>query len=122
MEVLIPSGFKTGTKLPFGDLIRDPGKMLRVGRMFESSLAKSFQEDERRMGKAFRERVQTQAEMDRRADIMARWFKVFRGDLGYSIARCEAEIYKALRSELDGELYTPPAARGSFGVPEGDIK
>jgi len=91
-------------------------------QMFERELRKSFATDEHRMGKAFRERVQTQAELKRRSQIMARWFRVFRGDLGYSLARCEAEMGRALRSELDGELYTPPAAIGSFGVPEGDIK
>jgi len=90
--------------------------------MFERELRKSFNTDEKRMGRAFRERVQTQAELKRRCEIMARWFRVFRGDLGYSIARCESEMARALRSELDGELYTPPSSVGAFGVPEGDIR
>jgi len=72
------------------------------------------------MGRAFRERVQTQAELKRRSEIMARWFRVFRGDLGYSISQCEMEIGKALRSELDGTLFTPVAALRSYGVPEGE--
>lgn len=120
MEVLIPHNFGAGVKTPFGDLLTDSRQMLRVGLMFEKELKRSFDEDERRQGKAFRERVQTQAELKRRCDIMARWFRVFRGDLGFSIARCEAEIGRALRSELDGEIYTPPASVGTFGVPEGE--
>lgn len=121
MEVLIPSYHKAGSR-PFGDLLVSPQHAARAGKLFITCLKKSFDEDERRYGKPFRKRTQTQAEQKRRALIMARWFRIFRGDLGFSLARIEVELSNALRKELDGELYTPPSADRSFGVPEGDIQ
>jgi len=90
--------------------------------MFVKCLKGSYEEDERRYGKAFKQRMMTDTEMRRRSEIMARWFRVLRGDLGYSLARCEAELPGALRAELDGVLYTPKANVGSFAVPQGDIQ
>lgn len=121
MEVLIPSYQRSGSR-PFAGLVINSQQAQRAQQLFVRCLKDSFDVDEKRMGKFFRTRVQTQAEMKRRAQIMARWFRVFRGDLGYSLARCEAELGRALRCELDGELYTPPPAKGSFGVPEGETQ
>jgi len=120
MELIIPSQHKSGDR-SFAELLLSPQQTLRARQMFAKCLKKSFDEDERRHGKPFRDRVQTRDEMKRRALIMAHWFRIFRGDLGYSMARCEAEMYNALRSEIDGELYTPPSTDRSFGVPEGEL-
>ena len=120
MDVIIPHSFRLGSQTPFADLVGDARSMHRVGKMFELELRKSFDVDEKRMGKAFRERVQTQSEIRRRGEILARWFQIFRGELGYSLSRCEDELGKALRSDLDGELYMPPESTGTYGVPEGD--
>lgn len=119
MEVLIPNSFKA-TRSPFSDMLLSPRQALRASRMFESVLRKSFEEDEREMGIEFRRRIQTGSEMRRRAEIMARWFRVFRGDLGYSLAKIEAEIGSALRSELDGGIYSPAPAGRSYCAPEGE--
>jgi len=122
MEVLIPKPIGSATGGPFADLMLQPHQAKRAMAMFERVLRESFDHDEKVMGKAFRERVQTGSEMKRRAEKMARWFRVFRGDLGYSISRIEAEMGRALRCELDGGIYTPAPARGSYGVPEGDTQ
>ena len=119
MEVLIPNCHKAGSQ-PFAELLLSPKQTMRARQLFMRCLKDSFDEDERRDGKPFRDRVQTRSEMKRRALLMAGWFRIFRGDLGYSLARCEAELGKALRSDIDGELYTPPTTERSFGVPEGE--
>lgn len=121
MDVHIPQRHQSAKK-PFEGLLHNAEACLRAGRMFEKALRRSFEQDERRHGKAFRERVQTATELKRRAEIMARWFRVFRGELGYSLSQCELELGGALRSELDGTLYTPYTAIGSYGVPEGETR
>ncbi len=121
MEVLIPNSFKA-TSSPFSDMLLNPQQALRAAQMFKNILVKSFAHEEATMGKAFRQRIQTGAEMKHRADILARWFRVLRGDLGYSMAKIENELGNALRSELDGELYTPASAHGSYGVTEGETQ
>lgn len=120
MEVLIHTSFQTTTKTPFAGMVTSPKQALRASLLFERVLRQSFEYDEKVMGQHFRAKVQTGAEMKRRAEIMARWFRVFRGELGYSMARVEAELGSALRSELDGGLYTPGPKERSFGVPQGD--
>lgn len=119
MEVLIQNGHRA-TSSPFAEMVISPSQALRAARLFERTLRESFEYDEKEMGQHFRSTVQTGAEMKRRAEIMARWFRVFRGDLGYSLARVEAELGNALRCELNGGLYTPSPAHRSFGVPQGE--
>jgi hypothetical protein len=121
MEVLIPNGHKA-TSSPFAEMCISPRQALRAARLFEKTLRESFEADEKLMGQHFRSKIQTGAEMKRRAEILARWFRVFRGDLGYSLARVEVELGRALRCELDGGLYTPTSASRSFGVPQGDAQ
>lgn len=121
MEVLIPNSFKA-TKNPFTDMLMSPRQALRAARAFEKVLRESFDHDEKTMGVEFRRRIQTGAEMKRRAEILARWFRVFRGDLGYSLSRIETELGRALRSELEGGIYTPAPAGRSYGVPEGETQ
>jgi len=122
MEVLIQKPLGSSTGGPFAQLLLEPHQAVRAARMFERVLRESFEYDEKTMGKPFRERVQNGTEMKRRAQKMARWFRVFRADLGYSISRIEAELAQALRCELDGGIYTPAPSRGSYGVPEGDTQ
>ncbi|MEN6370225.1 MAG: hypothetical protein ABFD77_11105 [Thermotogota bacterium] len=121
MEVLIPNAHRA-TSSPFADMMLSERQLLRAFLLFERVLKASFAEDEKTMGEHFRRKVQTGAEMKRRAGIMARWFRVFRGDLGYSLARIEAELGRALRCELNGGLYTPTSASRSYGVPEGEAQ
>lgn len=50
----------------------------------------------------------TRAEVKHRANICYSWFKVMRGDLGFSTERVLDLLSAALRSELDGCKWTPP--------------
>jgi hypothetical protein len=49
----------------------------------------------------------TKNDVKRRFDILAKWFKVMRGDLGWSLQRALDTLPRALRAELDGEEFVP---------------
>jgi len=118
MEALIPNSFRA-TSTPFSDMMLSPRQAMRAAKLFERVLKESFDYDEKTVGKEFRRRIQTGSEMKRRANIIARWFRVFRGDLGYSLARIEVELGSALRNELDGgKIYTPDTSRACYGAKE----
>lgn len=117
--IIIPDNCKA-SKTPFGDLVLNKGQYNRISVAFQKALADSFRVDKERLGKGFVERIMTQNEMKRRGDILARWFRRLRGDLGYSISQCETELTKALRCELDGIEYSPPAAGKMYGAAEGE--
>lgn len=93
---------------PFRQLANRPGDYDRVATAFARILRASFREDERRHGRAFVDRIHTQAEEKRRAEIIGKWFRELRGGLGFSLSRTLDEIQRALRTELDGGTYTPP--------------
>lgn len=119
-SIIIPGRFASEDK-PFFELANgNRATAYRVMRLFERTLERSFDEDEDRHGKAFRQKVQTQAELKRRADIMARWFRTMRGELGFSVSQVEAELHRALRSDLDGVGYEPPRAGRLYGAAEGE--
>jgi hypothetical protein len=59
--------------------------------------------------------VGTQAEVKRRTEICLKWFRVMRGDLGYSTERALDFLSLALRKELDGESWEPPAQGAAWG-------
>jgi len=103
------------------DLLDDPVQAKQAFVMFQRILAGSFREEERRHGKEFRKRIQTQDEMNRRADIIAKWFREMRCSLGYSMQKCMAEIPNALRAELDGARYTPPPKDKMYRAAESTI-
>lgn len=93
---------------PFMDLLDDPKEFRKLVLAFAHILRGSFITDERRRGKEYRQRIHTQAEEKRRADILGRWFRVMRGDLGFSMQLTMDQLPRALRAELDGETYEPP--------------
>ncbi len=94
---------------PFADLLSD-GQAVQVTLKFEQLIMESFATDAGReaiakgtKGKA----VATAAEIKRRFNILADWFKTLRGDLGWSLQRIFTELPFALRAKLDGQLYVP---------------
>lgn len=120
MELISPKPMGQTRAGPFAQLLLSDRQMKRAHCMFTTVLAKSFEEDRRRKGDWFVRRIQTRAEMKRRGQIVARWFRVFRGELGYSLSKCEIELGRALRSELDETIYTPAPAGRAYGQ-KGDI-
>ena len=117
--IIIPDNHKASVT-PFADLLLNKQQIHRMAVAFQRALAHSFREDEQRYGKGFVERIKTQSEMKQRAEILARWFRRLRGDLGYSISHCETELSRALRAELDQTAYSPPAAGKMYGAAEGE--
>ena len=106
-RIIVPAAIKHRVT-PFADLLNTPEQFKRVEAAFERILADSFMEDERRSGKEFVARIKTQLEIRRRANILGKWFRILRGELGHGMIRTMDELPKALRKELDGESYTPP--------------
>ena len=105
---------------PFADLL-DEGQAAQVALKLERLIMESFATDAGReaiakgtKGKA----VVTAAEVKRRFNILADWFKVFRGDMGWSLQRALDELPHALRAKLDGEIYTPNERRQIWAPPE----
>lgn len=113
-QIIIPKrGFKKET-YPFLEIVKSPAKALEVVNHICAELAHSFKVDEKRMGKSFREKIQTQAEVERRTDILCDWFRTLRCECSYSTDRALAVLGTALRTELDGGTFEPPKAEGMF--------
>lgn len=117
VQILVPSRHRSDGK-PFGDLVADRNQYMRVVTKFTALLAKSFEEDAERYGREFAKRICTESEKKRRAEILGKWFRVLRGDLEWSIDRTLDNLGKALRTELNGGTYKPPAGQRLW-VPEG---
>ncbi len=105
------------TSTPFVELLNHPGQAAEVTQKFEAMIMESFATDAAR--KAIASGVQgearvTGAELKRRFNVLADWFKVMRGDMGWSMSRTFDELPRALRSQLDGEIYVPDARRNMW--------
>lgn len=107
MGIVVPIGPIEDPR-PFLSLLNERGNYPLVARKFASTLAASFAEDARRNGAEFVRKIHTQDEEKRRAEILGKWFRRLRGDLGFSLNRTLDELPRALRAELDGGSYTPP--------------
>jgi len=118
-QIIVPSRHRADNGSPFADLVGTPQKYKLVAQRFAQILAASFDDDERRQGKDYAKRVCTQQEQKRRAEILGRWFREMRGDLGWSVERTLDHLAVALRTELDGGTYTPPADRNRLWAPGG---
>jgi len=118
MGIVIAPSSPMSNPTPFAELLNKPEDMGRISRAFMASLEISFRVDQQRNGRAFRERIQTEPEIKRRSNILGKWFRTFRGDLGLSLVQTIDELPKALRAELDGTEYTPPE-KSRLWSPEG---
>jgi hypothetical protein len=115
-NIIIPK--KPGEeKYPFMELVANPQKGYDVVRAICKYLDQSFKTDEALMGRSFREKIQTQREVDRRTEILCKWFEILRRECSYSTERALAVLPQALRTELDGGKFEPPKAEGMFAVP-----
>jgi hypothetical protein len=96
-----------GSEAPFAALLRNPADLPRVFWRLESVIANSFKEDRARGG-VITLTGASSAEVKRRYAICEKWFRVFRGDLGWSLEKTLDFWPVALRKELDGETWEPP--------------
>lgn len=101
---------------PFAELATDPAQLERTHLAFERAILASFGEDAARSGSRIPPRV-TQAEIKRRFEILERWFRILRRELGWSLPRALDHLSAILRSELGGVPWTPPA-QGRAWIPE----
>lgn len=116
-KIIIPKAFSSKSskeEYPFAELVIDKQSGLRVMEAICTALEDSFAEDEKRLGKTFRQRIQTNAEVRRRADICCKWFRILRAECRYSTSRAISQLSHALRTELDGGQYEPPKADGMY--------
>jgi hypothetical protein len=86
----------------FAKLVDDPVLLGRVTRVFEETIAKSFD------GK-HKMRHMTQAEVKRRFDMCAKIFSKLRSDLKWGIERIVDSLPGFLDQELSGSDWVPDA-------------
>jgi len=113
-QIIIPKAFTRKEDYPFAEMVKDPRTGLEVANAICKAIASSFAEDEKSLGKTFRQKIQTEAEVRRRADICGKWFRILRAECGYSTARAIATLADALRAELNGGTFEPPKAEGMY--------
>ena len=94
----------------WSSLLTNPAEAGQIWRRFCAIVENSYKEDERRVVPGLYLPVErTTAETKRRAQLLIKWFTVFRGDMNYSTQRSLDELPRVLRQELDGtgQRYEP---------------
>lgn len=110
-NIIIPKPF--GEKdLAFAHL--SPRQVVDLGRKICAALQKSLDWDEREMGAGFRQKIETQAEVKRRGEILCRMFRDMREAGGFSFNRAVELLSTGLRQELNGKRFEPPKAEGMY--------
>lgn len=95
----------------FADLVRKPEDLQRAAIGFIRAIENSFVQDQERSVLTI---LKTEKEVNRRFQICEEWFRVMRGDLGYSVDRACDFLPLALRSTLDGTPFDPPSGNGGW--------
>lgn len=91
----------------FLPLLNSEADLAKVVRKFSTVLGNSF--------RIYTMRSPTEAEKRRRGEILFRWFKTMRLELGWSLIRCLDTIDQPLYAELRGEKWTPPTREAFVG-------
>ena len=112
-NIIVPKPFGQ-EKYPFLELCVDKAQALKVFDSICNAIEQSFAFDEKHMGKPFRQKVETQHEWGRRAEILCKWFGTLRNECSYSTSRALAYLPVALREELNGGTFEPPKAEGGY--------
>lgn len=95
----------------FADLVRKPEDMQRAALGFIRAIENSFQQDQNR---SLIVQLKSEREVERRFKICEEWFRVMRGDCGYSVDRAVDFLPHALRCTLDGVSFEPPKGNGGW--------
>lgn len=104
MDVVIPG--------PFGALLSSPEQLTAVAAQVERVILESFGWE---AAHKLVVPVVTQPEIKRRFDIVEKYFRIFRGDLKWSVERALDHIGPALFCELvNGTPYEIPAERDTW--------
>jgi hypothetical protein len=99
VDVIVPG--------PFSALLSSPAQFAKVAEKFEEVILASFGWE---AAKTHSTPTVTRSELKRRFEIVERYFRLFRGELGWSVERSLDHIGPALKSEiLIGRSYEPPS-------------
>ena len=105
----------------FAELVRKPEDLPRVFIGFQRAILNSFNQDQAR---SILTVLKTEREVEYRFKVCEEWFRVMRGDMGYSVDKSLDFLPIALRCTLDKISFTPPAAGESWapGVLQRDVQ
>lgn len=98
----------------FAELARKPEDLRLVFVGVQTAIKNSFKQDGDRGGII----NLTDSEMRNRFAICEKWFRIMRGDCGYSVERAVDFLPRALRCELDGVAFEPPKPDGVGWSPD----
>ena len=96
-----------GASTAFLEQLADPALRARVTSAFVGLIQGSFETHPMRHV--------TQDEVRRRFGILERWYRVLRGDRGWSVARVLDTLPRALLAELNGQRFEPEARASWLG-------
>jgi hypothetical protein len=102
-------GEQTAPKSFVLDLAKDAAEIDTIKTKFAEIVTKSFIDDSATMGEMFARKILTVDETRRRSRILRNWYMVMRGDLGWGLVKTLDHLPDALRTELNGGRYEPPA-------------
>jgi hypothetical protein len=95
----------------FAELVKRKEDLKRVFTGISKALSISFEQDKKEHPLSF---VITDAAIKERFSICEKWFRIMRGDCGYSVDRAVDYLPVALRTELDGGQFEPPKTEVSW--------
>ena len=95
----------------FAELVRKPEDLPRVFIGLQRAIQNSFRQDQARSALTV---LVTEREIESRFKICEKWFRIMRGDEGYSIDKTLDFLPIALRCELDKISFQPPKAGESW--------
>ena len=100
---------------PFQDLFNKPGDFEEVFASLEHTIYASFAIDALLTGQPPK---MTAAVIKVRWEICERWFRVMRGDIGFSLRQTLDTIPKALACEMLGQPFEPVKDNGQGWAPQ----
>ncbi len=89
----------------FADSVRRLDDLKLVFTGISKAISLSLEHDKKEHPLSF---VATDATIRERFAICEKWFRIMRGDCGYSVDRAVDYLPVALRTELDGGSFEPP--------------
>lgn len=92
---------------PFASTARTEFSFQELTQAINKAIAQSFREERLRGDRP----VVHNPEVKRRSEICLKWFKIMRGDMGYSVERTLDMLPLALRKDIDGEHFEPVSVK-----------